>query len=49
MSGKEVKRLEVLRRVADGVMSQRAAAQALGLSERQVRRLQRRYDGQGAV
>lgn len=49
MSGKEVKRLEVLRRVADGVMSQRAAAQALGLSERQFRRLQRRYDGQGAV
>ena len=49
MIGKEVKRLEVLRRVADGVMSQRAAAQALGLSERQFRRLQRRYDGQGAV
>jgi transposase len=49
MSVKEVRRLEVLRQVADGVLSQRAAARALGLSERQVRRLQRRYEGSGAA
>ena len=36
MSGKEVKRLEVLRQVADGVVSQRQAGRSLGLSERQV-------------
>jgi len=49
MSGKEIRRLEVLRQVADGVVSQRAAAQGLGFSERQVRRLQRRYVTQGAA
>jgi len=49
MSMKEVRRLEVLRQVADGVMSQRAAARALGLSERQLRRLQRRYERAGAA
>ena len=49
MSGKEVKRLEVLRQVADEVVSQRAAAQVLGLSERQVRRLLRRYETEGAA
>ena len=42
MSLKEVKRLEVLRRIADGVLSQRLASEELGLSTRQVRRLQRR-------
>jgi transposase len=49
MSGKEIRRLEVLRQVADGVMSQRAAAQALEISERQVRRLQRRYEMAGVA
>ena len=48
MSLKEVKRLEVLRRIADGVLSQRLASEELGLSTRQVRRLQRRYDALGA-
>jgi transposase len=48
MSGKEVKRLEVIRQVLDGVVSQAMAAQALGLSSRQMRRLQRRYEGSGA-
>ncbi len=43
MSGKEIKRLEVLRRLADGVLSQREAGRVLGVSERQVRRLARRY------
>lgn len=49
MSGKEVKRLEVLRQVSDGVISQGMAAQALGLSVRQVRRLQGRYAEAGAA
>jgi len=49
MSGKEVKRLEVLRQVADGVVSQRQAGRSLGLSERQVRRLLRRYEAEGAA
>ena len=49
MSGKEVKRLEVLCQVADGVVSQGMAAQALGLTVRQVRRLQRRYAEAGAA
>lgn len=49
MSGKEVKRLEVLCQVADGLVSQGMAAQALGLTVRQVRRLQRRYAEAGAA
>ncbi|HAH11212.1 MAG TPA: ISNCY family transposase [Alphaproteobacteria bacterium] len=49
MSVKEVQRLEVVQRVADGVMSQRQAAEALGLSERQLRRLQRGYEEAGAA
>ena len=42
MSGKEVKRLEILRQVSDGVLSQVRAAERLNLTIRQVRRLQRR-------
>ncbi len=49
MSGKENKRLEVLRRLADGVLSQREAGRVLGVSERQVRRLARRYAALGAA
>lgn len=49
MSGKELKRLEVLRQVLDGVVSQKAAAERLGLTDRQVRRLLRRYEAQGAA
>jgi len=49
MSGKEIKRLEVLRRLADGVLSQREAGRVLGVSERQVRRLARRYAALGAA
>ncbi len=48
MSVKEVRRLEVLRQVSDGVVSQVMAAQVLGLSARQLRRLQRRYEQSGA-
>jgi transposase len=49
MSGKELKRLEVLRQVLDGVVSQKAAAESLGLTDRQVRRLRRRYEAQGTA
>jgi transposase len=49
MSGKEIKRLEVLRGWADGVLSQREAGRVLGVSERQVRRLARRYGALGAA
>lgn len=48
MSGKEVKRLEVLRQVSDGVVGLGMAAQVLNLTVRQVRRLQRRYEAAGA-
>ena len=49
MSKKEIGRLEVIRQVLDEVMSQRRAAELLGLCERQVRRLQRGYEEEGAV
>ena len=49
MSGKEVKRLEILRQVSDGVLSQVRAAERLNLTIRQVRRLQRRYEEVGAA
>lgn len=49
MSGEEVKRLEVLRQLADGVMTQRMAAERLALTVRQVRRLLRRYEAAGAA
>ena len=48
MSQKEIGRLEVIRRVLDGVVSQRRAAALLGVSERHMRRLQRGYEAQGA-
>lgn len=48
MSEKEIERLEVLGRVIDGHLSQRQAAQRLGLTDRQVRRLQRGYEAEGA-
>ncbi|MDR2189614.1 MAG: ISNCY family transposase [Azonexus sp.] len=47
MSEKEVNRLEVLRQVMDGVISQVVAARRLGLSERHVRRLRRGYEREG--
>ena len=48
MSKKEIGRLEVLRQVLDGKISQRRAAELLDLSDRQVRRLQRGYEEEGA-
>jgi len=48
MSTKEVNRLEVMQRVDEKRMNQKAAAELLGVSERQVKRLLHRYRQQGA-
>ena len=48
MSNKELDRVTVMARLTEGSLSQRAAAAALGISERQVRRLQRGYEAHGA-
>jgi transposase len=48
MSDKELDRLRVLERVISGALTQRAAAEMLGLTARQVRRLERAYQAHGA-
>ena len=48
MSGKELTRVEVLARVKAGTLSVRSAAQMLGVSDRQAKRLARRYRAEGA-
>jgi len=48
MSAKEENRLEVMQRLEGKRMKQKAAADLLGISERQVKRLLRRYREQGA-
>jgi transposase len=48
MSRKEVNRLEVMQRMDEKRMKQTAAAELLGVSERQVKRLLRQYRQQGA-
>jgi len=47
MSGTELTRVEVLSRVEAGTLSLRSAAQLLGVSYRQVKRLARRYRAEG--
>lgn len=49
MSGREIERLTVLERIKEGVVSQRQGAAVLGLTDRQVRRLMRRYEREGAA
>jgi hypothetical protein len=49
MSKKELSRVEVLERIKAQKMSQQKGAEALGLSIRQVRRLQKKYAEQGAA
>lgn len=49
MSKKEISRLEVLSRVQEGHTGSAEAARMLGLSERQVRRLRRVYEREGAA
>jgi hypothetical protein len=48
MSNKELDRATVMVRLTEGSISQRAAAEALGITERQVRRLLRGYEAHGA-
>src|SRR3972149_3837252 len=47
MSGEELRRLGVIRRVLEGGMRQAKAAGILGLSERQVRRIVKRVGQEG--
>ncbi len=49
MSGEEIDRLGVVRKVAARRLRQREAAERLGMSVRQVQRLVRRYRGDGAA
>lgn len=49
MSSKDLTRLEILQRVADKRLTQRRAADHLGLTTRQVRRLTARYEEAGAA
>lgn len=48
MSDKEIKRLEIMVQLAKKQLTQRMAAEQLGLTIRQVKRLWRAYKGQGA-
>jgi transposase len=48
MSNREIARLEVMQRLQEKRLSQREAAEMLGLSPRQVKRLFRAYKAQGA-
>lgn len=48
MSSREVKRVQILQQVVDGQLRQVQAAALLGVSARQVRRLQRRVEAEGA-
>src|ERR1035437_34727 len=48
MSKREISRLEVMQRLKDKRLSQKEAAQQLGVSVRQVKRLWRAYRKQGA-
>src|SRR5512132_3178856 len=48
MSARELTRIEVLSRVKTGTLSLKSAAQVLGVSYRQAKRLARRYREEGA-
>lgn len=49
MSRRELDRKRLLDRIVDRLLAQKEAARQMGLSTRQVRRLQRRYEAQGAA
>src|SRR5271168_4915691 len=49
MSGKELARLEVLRDLTSGRLTASAAAELLGLERRQIQRLAKVYQDQGAT
>ena len=48
MSKREITRLEVMQRLKDKRLTQKEAAQMLGISTRQIKRLYRAYKAQGA-
>jgi len=47
MSGKELRRVHVIRQVLEKRITQRAAGTLLGLTDRQIRRLMRRVQAAG--
>lgn len=49
MSDKELSRLEVLRDLSAGRLTVSAAAELMGLERRQVQRLSKAYEAQGAM
>lgn len=49
MSSQEIKRLELMLQLTDKTLTQVQVAEILGISRRQVRRLQRRYEASGAA
>ena len=49
MNSKEMKRLEVMQKLAEGRMKQKKAAEELGISQRQVKRLWKAYRAKGAA
>jgi transposase len=49
MTEKETKAHEVIVRAAAGVLTVKESAEALGLSERQIKRLKKKYKGEGAA
>lgn len=49
MSEREIERLKVLERIKEGALSQRQGAALLGMTDRQIRRLLRRYEREGAA
>jgi transposase len=49
MSGKEISRLEVMQRLKEKNLSQRAAAEMLNVSVRQIKRMFKSYQDQGAA
>jgi transposase len=49
MSSQEIQRLELMRQLSDRTLTQGQVGEILGISERQVRRLQRRYEASGAA
>ena len=49
MNSKEMKRLEVMQKLAEGRMKRKKAAEELGISQRQVKRLWKAYRAKGAA
>lgn len=48
MSGNELDKLEIVQKIVDGKLKQKAAAEMLGITPRQIRRLLKNYKSEGA-